>query len=114
MAQAAPPHPSVHAYGWNGGHSGYAIQEERMSREREGGWSYSEIDGHRHFHRWGDRFAGEPGMGDHFVGHLGGGGRPCPSACGGPGGPPPQAIYEAAGRDAAGFLTWPGKTPAAW
>jgi len=132
MAEAGPPpRPSVHAYAWNGGHSGYAVREESMSREREGGWSYSEVDGHARFHRWGDRFAGEPGMGE---GHWGGGhgghwdgghwgdhswggphGRPCPPAapvCGG--GPPPQEAYEAAGRDAAGFLTWPGKTPALW
>ncbi|HZZ89019.1 MAG TPA: hypothetical protein VFE13_11875 [Caulobacteraceae bacterium] len=124
-----PPRPSVHAYAWNGGHSGYAVQEERMSREREGGWSYSEVDGRARFHRWGDRFAGEPGMGEHWgAGHFGGhwGGpwrghaRPCPppvsaAACAeAHGGPPPAQVYGAAGRDVAGFLSWPGKTPAAW
>jgi hypothetical protein len=116
MAQAAPPpRPSVHGYAWNDGHSGYAIEAQGMRSEREGGWSYSDVNGHRSFHRWGDRFAGEPGMG----GGPGMGpppGRPCPPAvpvCGG-GGPPPEEVYEEAGRDAAGFLTWPGKTPAAW
>jgi len=109
MAQRAPPAPPMpapeaRAYAWQDGHAGggYSIQRS----ERAGGWSYSEQDGQGRYHHWGDHFAGDPGHG------WGEGSRrpvPCPQACGGPRG---QAeVYETAGRDAAGFLTWPGKTP---
>ena len=115
LAERAPPAPPMpapqaRAYAWQDGHAGggYSIQRS----ERAGGWSYSEQDGRGHYHQWGDHFPGEPGHG--WAGHGDDHGQrwadgPCPHTCGGPRG---QAeVYETAGRDAAGFLTWPGKTP---
>ena len=119
MAQRAPPPPmpgpQARAYAWQDGHAGggYSIQRS----ESAGGWSYREQDGQGHYHQWGDHFPGEPGHG--WAGHGDDHGQrwaegpprgPCPHAC--PGGPHGHAeVYETAGRDAAGFLTWPGKTP---
>jgi hypothetical protein len=119
MSQRGPPMPATpapqsRAYAWQDGQAGggYSIQRS----ERAGGWSYSEQDGQGRYRQWGDHFPGEPGHG--WAGHDDHGQRwaegpprgPCPHAC--PAGPRGHAeVYETAGRDAAGFLTWPGKTP---
>ena len=98
----APPQPG-RAYAWSDGQSGYGYRES----ERAGGWSYSEEDGRGHYAQWGDQFGGQP--------RRWGGPPRCPppvpaSACTAGRAPPP--VYRVAGRDAAGYLTWPGKTPA--
>jgi hypothetical protein len=98
-----PPAPPVRGYAWNNGQSGYAYQES----ERAGGWSYSEENGRGRYAQWGDQFGDRP---------YGWEGPPrCPppvpaSAC--TAGQAPQPVYRGTGRDAAGYLTWPGKTPA--
>jgi hypothetical protein len=126
-APAQPPRPSVHAYAWQDDHSGYRNERD----ERAGGWSYSEQDGRGHYQHWGDHFAGEPDWdgngnvlpddGRRGDGH---GERPwaqapryrCPppvpaSSCSaGPDAPVRHSDVAVAGRDAAGYLTWPGKT----
>jgi hypothetical protein len=127
-----PPPPPPPAYAWQDREGG-AVQVERS--EREGGWSYSEQGGRGHYEHWGD-FDGRDGHMDRrwAEGRDDDGGRwddgaerarHCPPApehgCGmvaehhadhewrggGDGG------YRVAGRDAHGFLTWPGKTPPA-
>lgn len=119
----APP-PTAHGYAWQDGHSGYRYDERGASSERAGGWSYSEVDGHGRYRHWGDRFGDEPDArwddrhaarqwdGDHWAE----GPHRCPppvpaSACtAGQSDPPRHADVAVAGRDAAGYLTWPGKT----
>lgn len=120
----APPPPHVHAYAWHDGDSGYRDDERELESQRAGGWSYSEVDGRGHYQRWGDRFDGEPGGEGRFDGdrdhdrdhHWAEGPQRCPppvpaSACAAGRDPAPRhADVAVAGRDAAGYLTWPGKT----
>ena len=129
MAQQRPmpppppiPAPPPRAYAWQDRHAGGGYSEERS--EGAGGWSYSEQDGQGRYRHWGDHFAGEPAQaladrgddhrgyrGDHWADAPRRG--PCPPstehACTA-GGHGQAEVYETAGRDAAGFLTWPGKT----
>ncbi|HVN01589.1 MAG TPA: hypothetical protein VMT68_15385 [Caulobacteraceae bacterium] len=120
---SAPP-PAPPAYGWEDRAGGGA----RVYRsERSGGWSYTEENGRGHYERWGDGDGGrwmDHGWGDGRRDRDGWGERRwvCPpvreSACGarldGQDDPPPRFDgYAVAGRDAQGFLTWPGKTPEA-
>jgi hypothetical protein len=100
-AQPAPP--ANRGYAWSDGQNGYSYQ----SSERSGGWGYSEQDGRGRYWQWGDQFGGRP---DHWDGPR------CPppvpaNACTA-GQAPAAPVYWVAGRDAAGYLTWPGKTPA--
>jgi hypothetical protein len=124
LPTAPPPPPQVHAYAWQDGHSGYRDDEREQRSERAGGWSYREVDGRGRYQHWGDRFDGEPGAdrhydedGDHDRDHRWAEGpHRCPppvpaSACTAGQDPAPrQADVAVAGRDAAGYLTWPGKT----
>jgi hypothetical protein len=89
--------------------------------ERSSGWSYSETDGQGHYMRWGDdngrrwsqQGAYPPGPAVRCPPPV-----PPASCTAGqvqPSDPPPPApapapVYHVAGRDAYGFLTWPGKT----
>ncbi len=128
----APPPPIAHGYAWQDGHGGYRYDEREDSSERAGGWSYSEVDGHARYHHWGDRFGDEPdaqGDGRRSEDHWGqdhwdqdhwGGDRwtdrprrcppPVPASACAAGQSPHHADVAVAGRDAAGYLTWPGKT----
>jgi hypothetical protein len=118
---APPPvrvaQPPAHAFEQQGAAAGYAF--ERRETEHSSGWSYSEADGHGHYQHWDDRDGGHDGA------------RPTPPrppcpprADHGCGGPAPYAngagqwsdgsygaVYEVTGRDAHGFLVWPGKNP---
>jgi hypothetical protein len=119
-----PSPPPVHAYAWQDGDSGYRADERDQERQRVGGWSYREVDGRGRYQHWGDRFDGEPGGdgrhdedGDHDRDHRWAEGpHRCPppvpaSACTAGQSPAPHhADVAVAGRDAAGYLTWPGKT----
>jgi hypothetical protein len=108
--ERAPAPPPVY-YGWQDRdeHGGYAF--ERSESERSGGWSYSEQDGHGRYERWGD------------VPHHH---RSCPPQVVEEGGCAAAAyaernsewrdgsdgdVYRFSGRDAYGYLVWPGKTP---
>jgi hypothetical protein len=120
------PRPTVHAYALQDGHSGYGYVERDEQTERAGGWSYSEQDGQGHYRQWGDHFAGEPdGDGRYDDGRRDGGGErrwaeapryrcpppvPASSCSAGPNAPVRHADVAVAGRDPAGYLTWPGKT----
>jgi hypothetical protein len=111
------------------------VSERVQESERAGGWRYSEVDGQGHYQHWGDHFAGEPAWGDRDDNWRDDGRRDgawrddvhgqryqaapryrCPppvpaSSCGaGPGAPVRHSDAPVAGRDAAGYLTWPGKT----
>ena len=122
---AAPPRPSVHAYAWQDAQSGTRFEADEQDSERAGGWSYSETDGHGEYRHWGDHFAGEPDFAGRADGRHGDdrGERhwaqrryrcpppvPASSCSAGPDAPVRHADVAVAGRDAAGFLTWPGKT----
>ena len=124
----APP-PAPRTYAWQDDRSGYGYDERGEASERAGGWRYSEVDGQGHYQHWGDHFAGEPVWSDR-LGEDGDGRRDdgqverhwaapryrCPppvpaSACSaGPDAPVRHSDVAVAGRDAAGYLTWPGKT----
>jgi hypothetical protein len=119
----APAPPAVHAYAWQDGHSGYRYDERDEQSERAGGWRYSESDGRGHYEHWGDHFAGEPGWdGDDHGRRDDGQPRwappryrcpppvPASSCAAGPDAPVRHSDVDVAGRDAAGYLTWPGKT----
>ena len=125
VAAPAPPRPPVHAYAWQDAQGGARYEEREQDSERAGGWSYSETDGRGQYHHWGDHIAGEPRFADRDDGRQDDGrgerhwAQPhyrCPppvpaSSCGaGPNAPVRHADVAVAGRDAAGFLTWPGKT----
>lgn len=135
-APAPAERPPVHAYAWQDGHSGAGYVERDEQAERAGGWSYSEQDGRGHYQHWGDHFAGEPDWDGHGeVRHdsrryddgrrdEGQGERhwaeapryrcpppvPAASCSAGPNAPVRHSDVAVAGRDAAGYLTWPGKT----
>jgi hypothetical protein len=110
---AAPPPPAPerdYALRAQGQSGGYVY--ERRETEHEGGWSYSDQDGQRHYEQWGD-------------GARGGGCPPAPDrGCGAAAGQAAYvsgdgqwrdgsygAVYRYTGRDAYGYLVWPGKTP---
>jgi hypothetical protein len=128
--ERAPP-PPPRAYAWQDDQDGYRHAEraqasERVqASERAGGWRYSEVDGRGQYQHWGDHFAGEPAWSDRDDGRWedgrGDGYRPAPryrcpppvpaSSCGaGPDAPVRHSDAAVAGRDQAGYLTWPGKT----
>jgi len=135
-AAAPAERPSVHAYAWQDGQTGRVYVERDEQTERAGGWRYSEQDGHGHYQHWGDHFAGDPdwdahgevrhddgryddgryddGQGER---HRAEGPRyrcpppvPASSCSAGPDAPVRHSDVAVAGRDAAGYLTWPGKT----
>jgi hypothetical protein len=102
----APP-PAEQVYREQG--RGYVY--ERSESEQSSGWRYSDVDGQRHYQQWGDGARA--------------GGCPHTNACGG-GGEAAYAegdarwqdgsygqVYRYSGRDAYGYLVWPGKTPEA-
>jgi hypothetical protein len=119
---APPPRPSVRAYALQDGASHYGYIERDEQAERAGGWSYSEQDGRGQYQHWGDHFAGEPGWDGHGdVRHDERRWAPAPryrcpppvpagSCSAGPDAPVRHSDVAVAGRDAAGYLTWPGKT----
>jgi hypothetical protein len=107
LRPAPPPPQPDRAYAWSDGQSGYGYSESVRQSERAGGWSYGEENGQGHYSQWGDQFGGQP--------RRWAGPPRCPppvpaSAC--TAGLAPSPDYRVAGRDAAGYLTWPGKTPA--
>lgn len=117
----APPCPErcppPRAYGWQDREEGGGVMIERRESEREGGWRYSERNGRGHYESWGDARQG----------------RPCPpqvpeGACSGDAGYDREGyaregyaseawrdgggygeVEPYAGRDAYGYLVWPGK-----
>lgn len=108
--------PAAYAYEEHGAAAGYAYQ--RRETEHSSGWSYSEADGHGHYQHWDDHDGARPPPPR----------PPCPQThgCPGPGQYPPAAyangagqwadgsygqVYEMTGRDAHGYLVWPGKNP---
>jgi hypothetical protein len=107
---APPPAPERDYASRDQGHAdGYAY--ERRETEHEGGWSYSDRDGQRRYEQWGD-------------GARGGGCPPAPDRGCSAGGQAAYAsgdrqwrdgsygaVYRYTGRDAYGYLVWPGKTP---
>jgi hypothetical protein len=108
QSERAPPRPLAQA--WQDGHSRYGDDERVQERERAGGWRYSEVDGQGHYQHWGDHFAGEPQWRDRVEND-----RDIASRDDGFGerrfdAPVRHSGPPAAGRDAAGYLTWPGKT----
>jgi hypothetical protein len=132
----APPRPH-RAYAWQDDHSGYRTDERAEESERAGGWRYSEVDGQGHYQHWGDHFAGEPAWNDRDdrtwddrdAGWRDDGRRddgderyraapryrcpppvPASSCAAGPDAPVRHSDAAVAGRDSAGYLTWPGKT----
>jgi len=120
----APP-PPPRAYAWQDDHSGYRYDEREQESERAGGWRYSEVGGRGHYQHWGDRFDGEPGWDGRDDGRRDDGQRerhwaaplyrcpppvPASSCAAGPDAPVRHSDVDVAGRDAAGYLTWPGKT----
>ncbi|HEY2707501.1 MAG TPA: hypothetical protein VGI95_05550 [Caulobacteraceae bacterium] len=128
-APVRAPRPAPQAYAWQD-RSGGSVSIERG--ERDSGWSYSEENGRGHFEHWGDgdgrghermdRYGGgyAAGYGDRhdnderYEGHHRLPPPPCPpstvQACGAVlNHTAAQPIYTSAGRDAAGYLVWPGK-----
>jgi len=114
-APAAPP-ARAYAGAVRSGGSTQVYRDERSS-----GWSYSEQDGQGHYMRWGDdngrrwseQGAYPPGPPVRCPPPV----PPANCAAGQvrqgdpPPAPPPPPVYLVAGRDAHGFLTWPGKVP---
>jgi hypothetical protein len=121
-APPLPAPPPIHAYAWQDSHGGYRADERERESQRAGGWSYREVDGRGRYQHWGDHFAGEPGGDGHYDDdgdhdrRWAEGPHRCPppvpaSACTAGQDPAPRhADVAVAGRDAAGYLTWPGKT----
>jgi hypothetical protein len=120
---AAPAPPPVHAYAWQDDHAGARYEDRDEQSERAGGWRYSESDGRGHYEHWGDHFAGEPGWDGRDDSRHDDGARhwappryrcpppvPASSCAAGPDAPVRHSDVAVAGRDAAGYLTWPGKT----
>ena len=122
-APATPPPPR--AYAWQGDRSGDRYEERDEQSERAGGRRYSEVDGRGQYEHWGDHFAGEPGWRDRDDGRQDDGRSerhwaapryrcpppvPASSCTAGPDAPVRHSDVAVAGRDAAGYLTWPGKT----
>jgi hypothetical protein len=108
-AERAPPPP---AYADRERHDGYVYQ--RSESEHSSGWSYSEQDGQGRYQHWDDGDGRRPPPRP-----------PCPRADHGCSADPPAYadgaaqwqdgsyghVYPVAGRDAQGYLVWPGKTP---
>jgi hypothetical protein len=113
------PPPAPRAYGWEDRAEGGGYRVERQESEHSSGWRYSEQDGQRRYQAWGDA----PRR------------RPCPppvpaascaaAAAYAQGGYASGAyasgeaewrdgsygeVYPYSGRDAGGYLVWPGKT----
>jgi len=121
----APAAPPVRAYAQSGGYAGggYAsayrgggFSSSYQESERAGGWSYSEDNGRGRYRQWGDAPAWHgpcPPSPDHGCtagqNYSRNYGQGYAGQAGYRGGPPPA--YRNTGRDAYGYLTWPGKTP---
>lgn len=94
-------------YGWEGREQGGGVVIERRERERAGGWRYEEQNGRGHYEAWGDarrdrrcpRGGCERGEGYASSGYESGEWRD--GSYGG--------VQAYAGRDAHGYLVWPGK-----
>jgi hypothetical protein len=100
------------AYGARGGgHYGYLYQRDEQASSS--GWSYSDVDGRVRERRWSESDQGggdgQGGYASGWTGRDGHGGdtrwrdRSYSDSSG--------DLYEYAGRDAQGYLVWPGKTP---
>jgi hypothetical protein len=110
--ERAPAPPPVY-YGREEREDGGGYAFERRETERAGGWSYSEQDGRGHYESWGDARPHRHGCPPQVV-EAGG----CAAAAyaehdsewrdGSYG-----HVYQYSGRDAYGYLVWPGKTPGA-
>jgi hypothetical protein len=117
-------------------HGGYVY--DRTESRSDSGWTYSETDGQGAYQSWNDT---PPPTREHreayWDGRDGAGPPPCPpqaaAGCGGdpPADPPPRRdpppgyadgpgqwqdgsygqVYTVSGRDAQGYLVWPGKAP---
>jgi hypothetical protein len=108
--ETAPP--PAYAYREDQGEERQGYTYQRSESEHSSGWSYSEDDGQGQSQHWDDGDAHRP--------------PPCPRAdhrCG-PAAPPPYAngaaqwqdgsygqVYGVSGRNAQGYLVWPGKSP---
>jgi hypothetical protein len=122
-----PPSPSPYGYQDRGEGAGYIV--ERHESERAGGWRYSEHDGQGRYQAWGDARPRRPcppsvpaascaagaayaGGGYASAGYAARGFASSAYASGegewrdGSYG----RVYQYSGRDAGGYLVWPGKT----
>ncbi len=117
-AYQPPPCPGgcPAGYAWGSGQAGPAesggYSYERTESRSDSGWTYSEQNGQGSYQSWNDA---PPPVREYRQGYWGGG----------QGGPPPGyadgagqwqdgsygAVYPVSGRDAYGYLVWPGKTP---
>jgi len=94
------------------GRAGGSYLYERHETERAGGWRYAEQDGQRHYESWGD----VPHHHHRCPPPVGEGG--CSGAAGGAYASGEAEwrdgsygrVYPYSGRDAYGYLVWPGKT----
>jgi hypothetical protein len=118
-APACPDRCPSAAYGWQDRQEGAHYAIERRETERAGGWRYSEHDGHGHYQAWGDaprhrrcppqvpenRCSGAAGYASdgYASSAYGSGEREWRDGSYG-------RVYEYSGRDASGYLVWPGKT----
>jgi hypothetical protein len=119
----APPAPSP-ASGWDwdrrhdvaSAHGGYAY--ERSESRSDSGWTYSQQDRQGAYHGWSQT---APPVRDYHDGYRDEGYRDGADASGPPTGYADGSaqwrdgsygqVYPVAGRDANGYLVWPGKTP---
>ena len=106
------PPPAPRAHGWQDRAASRGYMVERQTRERSGGWRYSEQNGQGRYQAWGDARRRRP--------------CPPPVAAAGCAGAATYAsgeaewrdgsygsygqVYRYSGRDAVGYLVWPGKT----
>ncbi len=110
-----PPAP----YGWEDRSEGAGYAIERRETEHAGGWRYSEQDGRGRYEAWGDARRRHPcppsvpeascagaaayASGAHASGAYASGEAEWRDGSYG-------RVYEYSGRDASGYLVWPGKT----
>jgi hypothetical protein len=107
--------PPRAAYGWQDRSEGAGYAIERQESVREGGWRYSEQNGRAHYQAWGDAPRHRPcppsvpenrcaGAAGYAAGAYASGERQWRDGSYG-------QVYEYSGRDASGYLVWPGKAP---
>jgi hypothetical protein len=112
--------PPPAAYGWQDRHEGAGYRIERRETERSGGWRYSEQDGRGQYQAWGDAPRRRPCPPqvpeDRCLGAAGYGSGAYASSGYASGGESEWRdgsygrVYGYSGRDASGYLVWPGKT----
>lgn len=124
-APACPDRCPPPAYGWQDRHEDDGYRVERHESERAGGWRYREHDGRGQYQAWGDAPRRRPCPPEVPENHCSG------AAAYGSSGYASSAyassayasgesewrdgsygrVAEYSGRDASGYLVWPGKAP---